>query len=688
MRKAGCLAVLLLLPLLLGAVQKTAENDLAPNYQDWLKLVTYVIQPVEREVFLKLTSDRERDVFIEAFWKQRDPTPGTLENEYKDGIFDRFQYVNQYYGRSTVREGWQTDMGRYYMILGPPAGIERFESSSFIVPCQAWTYYGDSRKNLPNMFVLLFFQRGGVGEFKLYDPVSDGPARLLVNQRDVDPTNYESLYEKIMDVAPTLADLSISMIPGERSFDFTPSPRNNMILAQILESPKKDVNTSYATHFLNYKGIVSTEYLTNFVDSQATTALILDPQTGLRFLHFSMMPAAVSVDYYEPKSQYFCNYQLNVSLRVDETLVFQYTRDFPIYVPEDTIERVRVNGLALEDSFPVTDGRFKLIVLLTNSVGKEFSLLEKDIVVPPDTEQPQVGGLAIGYKFETYQREIHVPFKVRETKLVVDPKKTFAPSDTIALLFNIENLTEELRAGGEARIRVRGLREANPAERSYVVKLSGYPFSRTLGIPQSIPAKDLPPDYYELGISLIAPGGAVLDEKTDTFVISPTDPLAHPIAHAKGFALANQFLYIYMLAQQDERLGRPERARGFYEKAFNLNPDYREGLLMYANFLLREKDYDPALAVVERLKTDEKRRFEYFSVRGKALLGKELYADSLASLLEANKMYDSDVPVLNALGMAYFRSGQKAQALEAWKASLKLIPNQDDIKKLVAEIGK
>ncbi len=685
------LLVLLLAPALALPQAKITEKDLPQQYQEWLKLVAYIIQPVERDVFMKLANGRDRDIFIDTFWKQRDPTPGTPENEYKDEIVKRYQYVNQQFGKghSTTREGWRTDMGRIYMVLGAPQSTEHFEASIGLVPCQAWTYYGDSRKGLPPQFILLFYQRGGIGEYKLYDPVSDGPARLILDQKKiVDPMDYSAMYDIILELQPTLAETSITRVPGEYNYDMSPSPRNAILLADILESPKKDVNPSYATHFLDYKGIVSTEYLTNFVDSNATTDLIRDPMTGLEFLHFSMAPTNVSVDYYVPKSQYFCSYQINVSLRVGESIVFQYTRDFPIYIPDKSIDRIRANGLAIEDSFPVTSGKFKLIILMTNSVGKEFSLLEKDLVVPADTGRPQIGGPYVGYRLETYQKEIHVPFKILDKKVVVDPRKTYGTGDEIAFMYNVENLTEELRAGGETRVRIRGLRKEKPIERSFSLPLSGYAFARTLSLSQTLPAKDFEPDYYELTVSLVGPDGKVLDEKSDTFIVSPNAAIGHPIANAKGFALSNQFLYSYMLAQQEQKLGRPDRAKALYEKAFGLNPDYREGVVMYTGFLIDRKDFDRALELVERLRGDEKRQFEYFSLRGKALMGKGLYADAQVSLLEANKMYNSDLQVLNALGTCYWRTGQKQKALDVLNASLKLDPNQPEVKKLIAEIGK
>lgn len=688
MKKALSLFIVLAVAGSLAAQTKVSVKDLPEQYQDWLNLVQYIILPVERDVFLKLTNNRDRDIFIETFWKQRDPTPGTPANEYKDEILRRFRHVNKFFGRSTVRQGWQTDMGRIYMILGEPMSIERFEASSFIVPCQAWTYYGDPQKGLPSLFNLLFYQRSGIGEYRLYDPFADGPARLLMNQQDIDPFDYQDLYEKIRDIAPTLADLSLTLIPGEYSFDFSPSPRNTMLMAEIFESPKKDVNPAYATHFLNYVGVVSTEYLTNFVDNEAVTALVQDPMTGLRFLHFSIVPKTVTMDYYEPKSQHYCNYQVNASLRVGDNIIFQYTRDFPVYFAESEADRVRANGIAIEDSFPVAEGKYRLIILLTNTVGKEFTILEKDLVVPAETGLPRIDGPYIGYRFESYQREVHIPFKFMDRKLVTDPKNTFGATEDIAILFNVANITEELRNGGEVRTVIRGLRPTDPVVRSFAVKLSGVPYGRTLSVPQVLSARELEPDYYELEVSLFSADGRTLDTQKETFIISPRAAVSHPIVHAKGFALANQFVYHYMLAEQAEKTGRVDKAAALYEKAFSLNPDYKIGLVRYVNFLLGTRAFDKALTLVDRLREDDYQRFEYLSLRGKALIGLERFDEALKDLIEANKIYNSDVEVLNALGVTYRMTGQRQRAIDALEASLKINPQQADVKKLLEDIKK
>jgi len=682
-------AVAVLAAALLVPAQKLKEKDLPEHHQDWLHLVAYHIQPVERDVFLQLKNDRDRDLFIETFWKQRDPTPGTPENEYRDELVKRFAHVNEFFGRTTSREGWRTDMGRYYMILGEPQGIERFDGTLGAVPAQAWSYYGDARKELPPQFVLLFYQRGGVGEYKLYDPVADGPARLLQQQKDIeDPFDYQTLYTKVYDISPTLAEYSLTRIPGEYGFDMAPSPRNAMLLASVIESPKADVNPSYASHFLNYVGVVSTEYLTNYVESASSTALMRDPVTGLRFLHFSMVPAEVNVDAYVPKDQFYCNFRVDISLRDGEAIIFQYGREFPLYFPQSDWDRVRASGLAVEESFPVIEGKFKLNVLLTNTVGKQFSVLEKDIEVPADRPGPSLEGPFLGYRFETYQRDVHIPFKANDRKLVIDPKMTFARTDNIAILFNVINATEDLHKSGSVRIAVQGLRDVSPVRKSYTVNLDAAPYAKILSIPQTIPAADLEPDYYEIRIELVGVDGLTIDAKKESFVVSPSASVGHPIANAKGFSLANQFLYRYMLAQQAEKTNRPAAAKAFYEQAFQLNPEYREGVVMYASFLNKTGAFGEAIEIAKKLEGDTQRRFAYHVIRGNALMGQEKFEEALAELLQANKAYNSDTGVLNALGNCYYRLGRKEEALQALNASLSLDPDQEAVKKMIAEIKK
>jgi GWxTD domain-containing protein len=680
----------LLVPLLAGflaAQAKVREKDLPERHQEWLKLTTTFILPAEREVFMALTGDRERDIFIEAFWKQRDPTEATPQNEYKDEMEQRFKYVNEFYRRGTVREGWMTDMGRMHMILGPPRSIERFEATAGLYPVHVWYYYGDPAKGLPANFVVIFFQRGG-GEFKLYNPISDGPGSLFIDTKGVDLTDHQSLYEKIRQMAPTLATVSLSMIPGELPYGYSPSPQTGLILAKIFDSPKKDINPAYATHFLNYKGIVSTEYLTNYVESDATVEIVRDALLGMDFLHFSISPRKASIDYYEPKDQYFCNFKLSVSLRRGEAVVFQYARDYPFYFPPGRVGTIQANGVAVQDLFPVAEGKFTLSILLQNAVGKEFSLLERTIEVPASDGPAALAGPIVGYGLQDAAGTSGVPFKVLGRQILTDPRETLGLSDDLAYAVGVIRLPRELWAAGTLEIVAAGSQAGGKAAPIGTVKLTDLPYAQAMTFTGKVTARDLAPDYYELRVTLKNGQGAAVDESKASFILSPATAVPHPVTIVKPLPAANNHLYYYGLAIQYDKTGDKARAEALLEKGHTMGPDYLEGVVQFADFLVRAGKPDRALELADELAGAERFRFDHFLIKGQALRDKGDCAAAIQALLEGNKIYDSDTRLLNALGFCFYKIGQKKQALDALNASLRLDPGQKDIEELRGRVEK
>lgn len=132
--------------------QRKTVND-KPAFQKWVdEDVRWIIAPEERDAFSKLQTAEEKEEFIEQFWARRDPTPETLENEFKEEHYRRFAYANEHFGAGTV-EGWASDRGRVYIVLGPPDEIESHPASSGAPeagsgdansgpPYQIWRYRG------------------------------------------------------------------------------------------------------------------------------------------------------------------------------------------------------------------------------------------------------------------------------------------------------------------------------------------------------------------------------------------------------------------------------------------------------------------------------------------------------------------------------------------------------------------
>ncbi len=107
--------------------QKAIQKEMESPYKKWLdEEVPYIITPEERSAFKKLTTDEEREQFIEAFWERRNPNPGSPENEFKEEYYRRIAYANEHYASGIP--GWKTDRGRIYIMYGPPDEIDSHPS--------------------------------------------------------------------------------------------------------------------------------------------------------------------------------------------------------------------------------------------------------------------------------------------------------------------------------------------------------------------------------------------------------------------------------------------------------------------------------------------------------------------------------------------------------------------------------
>jgi GWxTD domain-containing protein len=128
--------------------------------------VVYIIADEERAAFQRLTTDAEREKFIEQFWLRRDPKPGTVENEFKKEHFRRIAYANDRFRTRSGRPGWQTDRGHMYIVYGPPDELEAHPSGAANrPPFEIWKYWHVERIG-DNLFIT-FVDRTGSGDYSL-----------------------------------------------------------------------------------------------------------------------------------------------------------------------------------------------------------------------------------------------------------------------------------------------------------------------------------------------------------------------------------------------------------------------------------------------------------------------------------------------------------------------------------------
>ncbi|MEO8398187.1 MAG: GWxTD domain-containing protein [Ignavibacteriaceae bacterium] len=107
------------------------------------------------------TKDEKIKLYSE-FWKKKDPSPATEENEIRNEYFRRIAYTNENFGHYV--DGWKTDRGMVFIILGPPNNVDRHPFEYDSKPYEVWQYY-DLNKDF------VFIDETGFGDYRLITPL-------------------------------------------------------------------------------------------------------------------------------------------------------------------------------------------------------------------------------------------------------------------------------------------------------------------------------------------------------------------------------------------------------------------------------------------------------------------------------------------------------------------------------------
>ncbi len=170
--------------------EKQLRKELETPYKKWLNEdVGYIISDEEKKAFKQLSTDEERQNFIEQFWLRRDPTPDTEENEFKEEHYRRIAYTNEHYASGIP--GWKTDRGRIYIMYGPadeveshPSGgtyerpIEEGGGTTSTYPFETWRFR--YLEGIGSNIIIEFVDPTMTGEFRMTMDPSEKDALLFV----------------------------------------------------------------------------------------------------------------------------------------------------------------------------------------------------------------------------------------------------------------------------------------------------------------------------------------------------------------------------------------------------------------------------------------------------------------------------------------------------------------------------
>lgn len=165
-------------------------KELDSAYRQWLtEDVTYIISPEERNAFLQLDTNEEREQFIEQFWLRRSSNPDLPENDFKEEHYRRIAYTNERFASGIP--GWKTDRGRMYIMWGPADEVESHPSggtydrpmeegggSTSTYPWETWRWR--YLEGIGENIILEFVDPSGSGEYHMTMDPSEKDALLHV----------------------------------------------------------------------------------------------------------------------------------------------------------------------------------------------------------------------------------------------------------------------------------------------------------------------------------------------------------------------------------------------------------------------------------------------------------------------------------------------------------------------------
>ncbi len=127
--------------------------------KDQLAQIRYIADQNDWQVLRKVPENKIPDA-IESYWQAKDPSPGTLRNEFRERFYSRVLRAEELFTIHKRLSGWRSDRGRIYIKFGEP---EQIVSNAFPIgeaPSIRWYYYRLNR-------TFIFTDERGYGQYTL-----------------------------------------------------------------------------------------------------------------------------------------------------------------------------------------------------------------------------------------------------------------------------------------------------------------------------------------------------------------------------------------------------------------------------------------------------------------------------------------------------------------------------------------
>lgn len=420
------------------------KKELTSQYKKWLdEDVVYIISPEERHAFLQLSTNEEREQFIESFWQRRNPDPDSAENTYKEEHYRRIAYANEHYASGIP--GWKTDRGKIYIMWGPPDEVDSHPTggnwdrpmdqgggSTSTYPWESWRY-----RYLEGM--------GENVELEFVDPTSTGEYHLTM-----DPSEKDALLH-VPGAGLTMAE---SMGMSDKSARFKNTDGTNMapsmtgatresmneftrleLYANIMKPPPvkfKDLEAVVTSRLVRDQ--VKFDYRYDFLRITSDTVLVpITVQIPVRQLSFQEKDGVDSA-----KMNIFARIT-SLSGRVVQTFEDTLLADFPASLLQQSLASSRLYQKAV----PLSPGLYRLDIVIKDVNSGNVGVVNARLPVPRfQDDQLSSSSLILADNIQRVSmKDIGLgQFVLGDVKVRPKLDQTFSPNDSMGVFLQVYNL--------------------------------------------------------------------------------------------------------------------------------------------------------------------------------------------------------------------------------------------------------
>lgn len=674
-----CLLVVVVLLFACGSNLAQAAEKLPARFREWLEHdVAYIISDNEKKAFLALKSDDERDKFIQEFWEARNPNPGSPINEFKEEHYRRIQYANAHFGNEWNAEGWRSDRGRIYIILGPPASHQSFPAGGEMYPIELW-FYNSDEPSLPPFFYVMFYQKQGMSDYRLYSPYVDGPDKLV--RVSGSENNRLGAYRFLYDFNPELARASLTLIPSEPAdINSPPSLTSDGMLMKIVNIANDKFHKERIETRRRLREQISYR-ITYDLPAMEATVLPLRNSSGEDFINYSLQiaePQNYSMG--RVKDKYYLDVEVQVRLlNAQKKLVYETTREAVAYYTENDLAQVKGRALDFDDRLAVVPGDYELEFTMLNRVDRVYSRTAASVKV----EALPVAALTLG-KLALVQkclpsRGSDEPFNFGGARCNLLARHELLPgaNANLNLLYPVYLDPASVSASDEPLKVTYTIGRLDRSVKNRVTEdtLDRKRFDRygELMVGKSLSLAELPTGPYLLALQVTDPVNHHTVSATLPFKLGgPTVPPPNVLTPAELVQDASSGNDDFRRGMCSLDQNAPEKAMNFFSRALQLNPKHQRARFQLASLYYARGDYDQAASLLEAggitKMTDLDTVLKLLASLEKA--GKLRHAIETAE--QAVALLQPTPQLYETLASLYDHDGQSARAQQAREEARKL----------------